>query len=131
MREVPRRVLTSDARYVGLDRTTAPQATDPADTPARNAADSSFRHKGGAACHAVQVDAKVVLDQAVVTPADVRAALGMLTGDGLHLRVEDEGGVQEPPHGAAAELRGLARTGPGRSLLEELLAERRKEAAGS
>ena len=77
------------------------------------------------------MDATVVLGQQgrVVIPADVRTALGLQPGEALHLRVEDERLVLERPSRAAAQLRGLARTVTGRSLLDELLAERQAEAA--
>lgn len=77
------------------------------------------------------MDATVVLGQQgrVVIPAEVRAALGLQPGDALHLRVEDERMVLERPLRAAAQLRGLARAVAERSLVDELLAERRAEAA--
>ncbi len=77
------------------------------------------------------MDATVVLGQQgrVVIPAEVRAALGLQPGDALHLRVEDERMVLERPRRAAAQLRGLARAVTSRSLVDELLAERRAEAA--
>ena len=77
------------------------------------------------------MDATVVLGQQgrVVIPADVRAALGLQPGEALHLRVEDERLVLERPSRATARLRGLARSVTGRSLVDELLAERLAEAA--
>lgn len=76
------------------------------------------------------MDATVVLGQQgrVVIPAEVRAALGLQPGEALHLRVEDERMVLERPRRAAAQLRGLARAVTGRSLVDELMAERRAEA---
>ncbi len=62
-------------------------------------------------------------------PADVRAALGLAPGDRLHLSLNGTSLVLERPGDAGAELRGLAATVPrGRSLVEELLAERRAAA---
>lgn len=65
----------------------------------------------------------------MVIPAKVRAALGLQPGEALHLHVENERLVLERPRGAAAQLRGLARAVTGRSLADELMAERRAEVA--
>ena len=66
----------------------------------------------------------------VVIPADVRAALGLAPGDRLHLHVAGRRLVLERPADAVEELRTLAATVPqGRSLVDELLAERRLAAA--
>lgn len=63
-------------------------------------------------------------------PADVRAALGLQPGDELHLHLNGRQLVLEPPVDALAQLRGLATTVPtSRSLVDELLAERRREVA--
>lgn len=67
----------------------------------------------------------------VVIPAQLRATLGLQPADVLHLHVEDARLVLERPHRAAAQLRGLARPATGRSLLDELLAERRAEVTAS
>lgn len=64
----------------------------------------------------------------MVIPADVRATLGLHPGEVLHLHIKDERLVFERPRRAAAQLRGLARGMTGRSLVDELLAERRAEA---
>jgi antitoxin PrlF len=83
-------------------------------------------------CHASGVDATLVLGQQgrVVIPAEVRAALGLAPGDRLHLHVSGQRLVLQRQQDAAAELRGLAASVPrGRSLVEELLAERRVAAA--
>ena len=62
-------------------------------------------------------------------PAEVRSALGLTPGESLHLRVEGGRLVLERPGDAVAELRGLAAAVPRtRSLVEELLAERRAAA---
>jgi AbrB family looped-hinge helix DNA binding protein len=79
------------------------------------------------------VDATLVLGQQgrLVIPAEVRTALGLAPGDRLHLHVIGHRLVLERREDAATELRGLAaRVPPSRSLVEELLAERRT-AAGS
>lgn len=62
----------------------------------------------------------------LVIPADVRAALGLAPGDAVHLYVTGRRVVLERPQDAVAELRALGAELPrGRSLVEELLAERR------
>ena len=59
-------------------------------------------------------------------PADVRVALGLEAGDRLHLQVAGQRLMLERQEDAAAELRGLVSNVPRtRSLVEELLAERR------
>jgi len=78
------------------------------------------------------MDATVVLGQQgrLVIPAEVRAALGLTTGDRLHLHVSGGRIVLERPEHALDELRRLgAAVPPSRSLVEELLAERRVAAA--
>lgn len=80
------------------------------------------------------MDATVVMGQQgrLVIPAEVREALGLAPGDQLTLHVEDRRLVLERPADAAARLRGMARPTPSsRSLVDELLAERRAEAATS
>ena len=65
----------------------------------------------------------------LVIPAEVRAALGLVPGQRLRLRTEGSRLVLERPGDAVSELRGLAAEVPRtRSLVEELLAERRAEA---
>ena len=74
------------------------------------------------------MDATVVLGRQgrLVIPAEVRAALGLEPGDRLHLHLTGRQLVLERQQDAAAELRGLASAVPrSRSLVEELLAERR------
>lgn len=76
----------------------------------------------------------VVLGQQgrLVIPAGIRAALGLTPGDQLNVQVEDGRLLLERPTDAAARLRGLAKgAATGRSLVDELLAERRAEAAGA
>ena len=78
------------------------------------------------------MDATLVLGQQgrLVIPAEVRAALGLAPGDRLHLRLAGRQLVLERQQDAAAELRGLASAVPRtRSLVDELLAERRAAAA--
>ncbi|HET7474424.1 MAG TPA: AbrB/MazE/SpoVT family DNA-binding domain-containing protein [Dermatophilaceae bacterium] len=78
------------------------------------------------------MDATVVLGQQgrLVIPAEIRAALGLTAGDRLHLQLSGGRLVLERPGDAIAELRGLAARVPrARSLVEELLAERRTAAA--
>jgi antitoxin PrlF len=74
------------------------------------------------------MDATLVLGRQgrLVIPADIRTALGLAPGDRLHLHVTGRRLVLERQQDAVAELRAL---GAGllndRSLVEELLAERR------
>jgi antitoxin PrlF len=78
------------------------------------------------------MDATVVIGQQgrLVIPADVRAALGLAPGDRLHLHLAGQRLVLERQQDAVAELRGLGTSIPkARSLVDELLAERRLDAA--
>jgi AbrB family looped-hinge helix DNA binding protein len=78
------------------------------------------------------MDATVVLGQQgrLVIPADVRIALGLSPGDRLHLRLAGRRLVLERQQDAVAELRGFAASvSRERSLVDELLAERRAAAA--
>jgi AbrB family looped-hinge helix DNA binding protein len=82
--------------------------------------------------HAESVDATLVLGRQgrLVIPADIRAALGLEPGDRLHLRALGQRLVLERQADAVTELQGLAQGVPAaRSFVEELLAERRAEAA--
>ena len=66
----------------------------------------------------------------LVIPAEVRAALGLAPGDRLHLHLAGQQLMLERPQDAAAELRDLGASIPrARSLVDELLAERRLAAA--
>lgn len=68
----------------------------------------------------------------LVIPADVRAALGLSPGDRLHLHLSGQHLVLERQQDAVAELRGLGASIPkARSLVDELLAERRLAAAAA
>ena len=78
------------------------------------------------------MDATVVLGRQgrLVIPAEVRAALGLVPGDRLHLHLSGPRLVLQRQQDAVAELRALAGGVPGsRSLVDELLAERRLAAA--
>jgi antitoxin PrlF len=78
------------------------------------------------------MDATLVLGQQgrLVIPAEVRAALGLAPGDRLHLHLAGPCLVLERQQDAVGELRQLAATVPkSRSLVDELLAERRLAAA--
>jgi len=78
------------------------------------------------------MDATLVLGQQgrLVIPADVRIALGLAPGDRLHLHVAGQRLVLERQQDAVAELRGMGSNVPKtRSLVDELLAERRIAAA--
>ena len=78
------------------------------------------------------MDATLVMGQQgrLVIPAEVRAALGLVPGDKLHLHLAGTRLVLERPLDAVAELRALAGAAPkSRSFVDELLAERRLAAA--
>ena len=78
------------------------------------------------------MDATAVLGQQgrLVIPADVRAALGLSPGDTIHIHLSGRRLVLERQQDAALELRGLASAiTADRSLVDELLAERRTAAA--
>lgn len=78
------------------------------------------------------MDATLIVGQQgrLVIPAEVRNALGLAAGDRLHLRLVGKSVVLQRPQDAAAELRGLASRVPAnRSLVDELLQERRLAAA--
>ena len=78
------------------------------------------------------MDATLVLGQQgrLVIPVEVRAALGLAPGDRLHLHLAGPRLVLERQQDAVAELRQLAANVPKRrSLVDELLAERRLAAA--
>ena len=78
------------------------------------------------------MNATVVLGRQgrLVIPAGVRAALGLEAGDQMHIHLSGKRLVLERQTDAAEELRGLAASVPAtRSLVDELLAERRTAAA--
>ncbi len=77
------------------------------------------------------MDATIVLGTRgrLVLPADLRAALGLRPGDQLHVHLSGRELVLQRPQDAVAELRGLVSSAAtGRSLVDELLAERRAAA---
>lgn len=77
------------------------------------------------------MDATVVLGQQgrLVIPVEVRAAMGLGVGDRLHLHLAGRRLVLERQQDAVGELRGLAvDVPPSRSLVDELLADRRAAA---
>jgi len=77
------------------------------------------------------MDATLVLGRQgrIVIPAEVRSALGLTAGDRLHLHVAGQRLVLDRPQDAVTALRGLAATVPSnRSLVDELLEDRRREA---
>jgi AbrB family looped-hinge helix DNA binding protein len=62
-------------------------------------------------------------------PADIREALGLSPGDRVHVRLDGPRIVMERPADAIDEIRARGRDkAPNRSLVDELLAERRAEA---
>ena len=78
------------------------------------------------------MDATLELGQQgrLVIPAEIRAALGLAPGDHLHLHVAGARLVLQREQDAVDELRALAKDVPeSRSFVEELLAERRLDAA--
>jgi AbrB family looped-hinge helix DNA binding protein len=78
--------------------------------------------------HDLVMYATLVLGQQgrLVIPASIRTALGLATGDRVHLQVTGRRLVLERQQDAVAELRALAAEVPtNRSLVEELLADRR------
>ena len=65
----------------------------------------------------------------IVIPAAVREKLGLGVGDELYMRIEDGRLVLERREGVARRLRErFFSVAPGRSISEELIAERREEA---
>ena len=83
-------------------------------------------------CHTRLMDATIVLGKQgrLVIPADMRTALGLKAGDHLFVRLDGNHIVLERPGDAVKELRALGDSVPRtRSLVDELLAERRAAAA--
>ena len=84
------------------------------------------------AWHPEGMDATIVLGQQgrLVIPAEIRATLGLVPGDRLHLHLAGHRLVLERQQDAVAELRGLAvGLSKKRSLVDELLADRRVASA--
>lgn len=78
------------------------------------------------------MDATIVMGKQgrVVIPAELRAELSLTEGDVLHVQRRGRRLVIERPDDAGDELHGLLTpTSSGRSLVEELLAERLAESA--
>jgi antitoxin PrlF len=81
--------------------------------------------------HTIYMDATITLGRQgrLVIPAEIRATLGLNPGDRVHIYLDGHRLVIERPQDAVAELRrlgsGLSRS---RSLVDELLAERRAAA---
>ena len=78
--------------------------------------------------HLRAMDATVVLGKQgrLVIPVEVRKALDLVPGDELHLQLAGRRLVLERQEDAVAELRGLgSKVSKSRSLVDELLAERR------
>lgn len=77
------------------------------------------------------MDATLVLGKQgrLVIPAEIREELGLVPGDTLHVHVSGGRVVLERPQDAVAALRRLGERVPAaRSLVDELLAERRRAA---
>lgn len=77
------------------------------------------------------MDATVVLGKQgrLVIPAEIREELGLVPGDTLHVHVSGRRVVLERPQDAVAALRSLgAKVPSSRSLVDELLTERRRAA---
>ncbi len=82
------------------------------------------------ACHHLSMSATIVLGKQgrVVIPADLRVELGLSEGDVLHVQRIGRRLVVERPGDAADALLGMLKSSAGgRSLVEELLAERLAE----
>jgi AbrB family looped-hinge helix DNA binding protein len=82
--------------------------------------------------HHVSMDATLVMGRQgrIVIPVEMRDRLGLAPGDRLHLHLAGGRLVLERPRDAVADLRRIGRAVPReRSLVDELLAERRAAAA--
>jgi AbrB family looped-hinge helix DNA binding protein len=78
------------------------------------------------------MDAMIVMGKQgrVVIPAEIREQLGLAAGDQLHLHTAGTRLVIERPQDAVTQLRQItSAVPPARSLVEELLAERRAATA--
>ena len=64
----------------------------------------------------------------IVVPAPIRRALGFQSGERLVARIEDDHLVIEKPESVERRIHRRFRKSAGRSLAEDLIAERREEA---
>ena len=78
--------------------------------------------------YAVHADIRLGAQGRLVVPASIRKALGFQPGETLVARVENEHLVIEKPEAVERRLHAHFRKFEGRSLAEELIAERRDEA---
>ena len=76
----------------------------------------------------VHADIRLGAQGRLVVPASIRKALGFRPGETLVARVEDEHLVIEKPEAVERRLHARFRKFEGRSLAEELIAERHEEA---
>lgn len=77
---------------------------------------------------AVHADVRLGPQGRLVVPAPIRKALGFRPGETLVARIEDGHLVIEKPEAVERRLHARFRKFEGRSLAEELIAERREEA---
>ena len=75
----------------------------------------------------VHVDVRLGAQGRLVVPASIRKALGFRPGETLVARIEDGHLVIEKPEAVERRLHDHFRKFEGRSLAEELIAERREE----
>ena len=77
---------------------------------------------------AVHAEVRLGAQGRLVVPAPIRKALGFRPGENLVARIENGHLVIEKPEAVERRLHGYFRKFDGRSLAEELIAERREEA---
>jgi antitoxin PrlF len=140
-RPVARSASPHQQLVLGPQQLNSVTGTDPPTRLPASAASPGSRTSTGtamarrrAAWHDDPMDATRVLGQQgrLVIPAEIRSALGLAPGDRLHVRLVGRRVVLERQEDAVAELRGLASAVPEeRSLVDELLAERRLAASSS
>ena len=78
----------------------------------------------------IHADVRLGAQGRLVVPAPIRKALGFQPGETLVARVEDGHLVIEKPEAVERRLHAWFRKFEGRSLADELIAERREEARG-
>ena len=78
----------------------------------------------------IHADIRLGAQGRLVVPASIRKELGFRPGETLVARVEDGHLVIEKPEAVERRLHAWFRKFEGRSLAEELIAERREEARG-